>query len=96
MDSQKDGLAQIPFFMYEDVADRFERTQKRLIVTLILAFIAIIVLSVMIFLVNRTWARVWSEFDIVEDGTSIELESESGDASFIGRDGVINYGESDY
>lgn len=94
--SNKDELAQIPLCVYEDVADRYERTQKRLVVALVFAILAIICLSVMIYLTNRTWARVWSEFEVVADDESVDLRSDGGDANYIGERGVIINGVDNY
>lgn len=93
MDNDK-RLAQIPFYVYEDMADRLDRTQRRLIIALVCSILAIVFLSVMVYLINKTWANVWSEFEVVaDDSESISVESD-GDANYIGRNGVIVNGEN--
>ena len=81
-------MEQIPYIVYEQSEVRHERTIKRLIVALIIAIIAIVAS-------NGAWLYCWMQYDYVETETSVELESDEGNANYIGNNGVINNGKSE-
>ena len=82
-------MEQIPYIVYEQAEVRHERTVKRLIVALIIAIIAIVGS-------NGAWLYCWMQYDYANavTETSVELESEEGNANYIGNNGVINNGEN--
>ena len=78
-------MEQIPYIVYEQAEVRHERTIKRLIAALIIAIVAS----------NGAWLYCWMQYDYVETETSVELESDEGNANYIGNNGVINNGKSE-
>lgn len=84
-------MMQVPYIVYEQSEVKHERTVKRLIAALIVAIIAMVV-------TNGAWLYCWMQYDYSYDYTgvekSVELESESGNANYIGNNGVINNGEN--
>ena len=79
-------MEQIPYIVYEQAEVRHERTVKRLIVALIISIVAIVGS-------NMAWLYCWMQYDYSTE-SSIEIESEEGNANFIGNNGVINNGEN--
>lgn len=75
----------IPYIVFESSLAREERQQKRLT-------IIIIVLIVLLFLTNLFWVIAWNQYDYVDEGVDIDLDSRDGNANFIGNDGDINNG----
>lgn len=53
----ENDVAVIPYIVYEDVADRFERTQKNLRFVAVLAIILAIALVIALVSVNRFWSE---------------------------------------
>ena len=53
----ENDIAVIPYIVYEDVADRFERTQKNLRFVAVLAIILAIALVIALVSVNRFWSE---------------------------------------
>lgn len=82
-------MMQVPYIVYEQSEVKHERTIKRLIVALIIAIIAMVV-------TNGAWLYCWMQYDYgyTDVEKSVELESESGNANYIGNNGVINNGEN--
>lgn len=84
-------MEQIPYIVYEQAEVRHERVIKRFIAALVIAIIAIVAS-------NGAWLYCWMQYDYSYDYTgvekSVELESESGNANYIGNNGVINNGEN--
>ena len=74
----------IPYIVYESEVTRLERVIHKLTRVLIIA----IVLG---FITNAIWVVIWNSYDY-ED---ISVESASGNANFIGNDGIINNGEGE-
>lgn len=76
--------AEVPFIVYESVQVHAEATQRRLIV-------AIITLTVLLFLSNLAWLYYWNQYEYVADDNDITVTTDQGgNANFIGRDGAIN------
>lgn len=76
----------VPYIVYESTMARFERTIKRLIVTVIIAVIAL-------FATNILWLYEWSQYDY----SDITVDSQDGsNASYMGdgASGIINNGQS--
>ena len=82
-------MMQVPYIVYEQSEVKHERTIKRFIVALIIAIIAMVV-------TNGAWLYCWMQYDYgyTDIEKSVELESESGNANYIGNNGVINNGEN--
>lgn len=75
--------AEVPFIVYESAQVHAEATQRRLIV-------AIIALSVMLFLSNIAWLYYWNQYEYVGNDNDVTVSTDVGDANYIGRDGDIN------
>ena len=73
----------VPYIVFESSLAREERQQKRMTVI-------IVVLIFLLFVTNLFWVIVWNQYDYVEEG--IRIESDEGNANFIGNDGDINNG----
>lgn len=56
-------IASIPYFLYEDVACRFERSQKVLVIVTIVALILAIGLVVGMVLMTQVWSEAMHECD---------------------------------
>lgn len=72
-------------FSYEGMLARMERSNRRLIVVLIIAL-------AFLFLSNIAWLYCWMQYDYTSE--SVEIDSHEGTANYIGRDGDITNGES--
>lgn len=66
---QNTKLDQIPYIVYESAEAKAERTQKRLI-------IAIVICVIMLALSNIFWLYEWSQYDYSGMETSIEQDGE--------------------
>lgn len=56
-------LASIPYFLYQDVAYRFERSQKALVIVTIVALVLAIGLVVGMVLMTQVWSQAMHECD---------------------------------
>ena len=79
-------MEQIPYIVYEQSETRHERTIKRLVIALIIAII-------LMFASNGLWLYCWMQYDYSTE-SSVEVESEDGNANYIGNNGVISNGEN--
>lgn len=79
-------MEQIPYIVYEQSETRHERTIKRLVLALIIAII-------LMFASNGLWLYCWMQYDYSTE-SSVEVESEDGNANYIGNNGVISNGEN--
>lgn len=70
--------------IYEDIIEKLTLVIKRLIV-------AIIVLSVVIFISNAVWLWAWTSYEYVASETSVITKD--GVSNFIGNSGSIQGGE---
>ena len=73
----------VPFMMYEGTLARFERSNRRL-------FIALVIAMILIVLSNIAWLWYYNQFDYYTDGYAVDIESGDGIASYIGERGIIN------
>ena len=78
---------QVPFIVHEAAIARMERTNKRLLIALLVAIITI-------FASNAMWLYMWNQYDYVGETDTVTLETRDGTANYIGNDGDINYGEN--
>lgn len=88
-------IALIPYMVYEDIADRYDKTQKRMLIVVVLSMVMVIVMAVALCFVHRSWLKAWSDYDYVSEETveRVIVDSDGGNASYIGRDGGIINGE---
>ena len=78
----------VPYVAYEATQARNERTIKRLI-------IALIIVTLLMFVSNIAWLYVWQLYDYTSTETQeITVDSKSGPANFIGNDGDIYNGQN--
>lgn len=73
----------VPYIVYESMVATNERHTKRLVIALIICF-------VLMFVSNATWLWAWMQYDYGYE--SVELETEEGNANYIGNDGDITNG----
>lgn len=81
-------LAVMPIAQHEKDQDRLMKIIKSLISV-------IIVLIVLLVGTNIAWIIYESQFEVVEENTTITQDNENGYNNYIGNDGDINYGETD-
>lgn len=75
----------VPFVVYESVAEKADRQQKRLVVI-------IAILIGLLFLTNALWLIAWNSYEYVDE-YSVDVDAgEGGNANYIGHDGDINNG----
>ena len=61
---------------------------------IVIEAVLILFCLVLLYLNNKHWQELWSQYDYTDD-YSVELDSgEGGDANYIGNNGEINYGEN--
>ena len=77
----------VPYIVYEGSMARAERHIKRLVIALIIAIVGIVA-------TNIVWLKVWSSYEYVGNSSEISVDSDGGDANYIGNDGDINNGKS--
>lgn len=76
----------VPYIVYEGTVARHERTIKRLIITIIIAILAI-------FASNAFWLYEWSQYDYMSYSEDVEVKSEDGgNANYLGYKGNIYNG----
>ena len=78
----------VPYIVHESAMARNERHIKRLV-------IALIVSIMMLVLSNLAWLYIWNSYEYVGDSSQVTVDSNTGDANYIGDDGDIINGESD-
>lgn len=76
----------VPYIVYEGSMARTERHIKRLVVALIVAV-------VMICVSNLAWLYLWNSYEYVGDSQAVTVDSDGGNANYIGNDGDISNGE---
>lgn len=89
MSEQNDNMITMSRYAFERMQAKDERSDHWRNVT-------IIVLIVLLVVTNAMWLIAWNQYDYVDDQTyeDIALDADgSGDANYIGQDGVINNGE---
>ena len=69
MENKKDehDLASIPYFLYEDVACRFERSQKALVIVTIVALILAVGLVAGMVLMSQAWMDTIHKYHEVQE-----------------------------
>lgn len=75
----------VPYIVYESMQSTSERHIKRLVIALIICF-------VLMFGSNAVWLYAWMQYDYGYE--SVEIETEDGNANYIGNDGDITNGEN--
>lgn len=77
----------VSYYVHEGMLARNERTIKRLIIALVVAF-------VLIFASNALWLWAWSQYDYESTDTSqfVDVNAKEGIANYIGNDGDITNG----
>lgn len=83
----------VSYYVHEGILARNERTIKRLIIALVIAF-------VLIFASNGLWLWAWSQYDYVStdstttttDSSFVNIDSKDGVANYIGNNGDITNG----
>ena len=78
----------VPYIVHESAMARNERHIRRLV-------IALIVSIVMLVLSNLAWLYIWNSYEYVGDSSQVTVDSNTGNADYIGDDGDIINGESD-
>ena len=76
----------VPYIVYEGSMARAERHIKRLVISLIVAV-------VMICVSNLAWLYLWNSYEYVGDSQAVTVDSDGGNANYIGNDGDISNGE---
>lgn len=82
-----ENRTQVDYIVFEGEMARSERHIKRLWIALIIAIAAIIA-------TNLAWLHYISQYDFEEYDYTLSTRG-GGNASFVGRDGDINYGDSE-
>lgn len=72
----------VPYIVYEGAQARRERTERRLIIALV---IAVVLLAAS----NLLWLRAWVQYDYCAETYTVDVDASEGDANFIGQDGDI-------
>ena len=72
----------VPYIAFESALDKAER-RERLHIFVIIFLITLLVLS------NLAWIIVWSQYEYIDEDYSVEVDSGSGIANYIGNDGDI-------
>ena len=75
----------VPFIVYEGEMARAERRQKH-------NFILILVLIFALLFSNAAWLYSWMQYDYADSEIMIDA-GERGNASYIGNDGEVHFGE---
>lgn len=78
----------VPYVVHESAMARMERQGKRL-------WLVILVLIGALIASNLAWIIYESQFEVVEESTTISQENDNGDNNYIGNDGDINNGEAE-
>ena len=73
----------VPFAAYETELARHDRHVKRLLIVIVMCIL-------LLALTNTAWLYAWNQYDYVDE--TIDLDSNCGDACYIGRDGDIIHG----
>lgn len=77
----------VPYIVYESAMARAERQIKRLTIALILLMLLIVA-------TNGAWLYVWSSYEFMDGYSEVQVDSDGGNANYIGNDGEINNGEN--
>ena len=85
-DFNRDAVS-IPYFVHEGDMDRMDRTNKRLIVALVLTI-------VLMFVTNAIWLYEWMQYDYVaeDEYTSTTYEQDGTGTNIMGNHNEVNNG----
>ena len=72
----------VPYIVHEAAVSRMERTNKRLIIALIIAI-----------LLNVAWLIAWTSYDYASEESTVEVDARDGIANYIGGIGSIQNGD---
>lgn len=75
----------VPYIVYESSQARAERRDRRFI-------IALIIVTVMLFVSNIIWVYEWTQYDYSSEQT-VTVDGKDGIANYIGNDGDITNGK---
>lgn len=84
---RKETVESVPYIVYESAQARHERSNKRMLIALIIAI-------VMLFASNLVWIWYINQYDFA----NYEVSTDGGGDAYYNElvgDGQINYGESD-
>lgn len=81
----EENRTSVPYIVYESAQARAERRDKRFIV-------ALIIITIMMFVSNICWLWAWSQYDYMGEEITVDSK-DGGNANYIGHDGDINNGE---
>lgn len=73
----------VPYIVFEGEQARSERHVKRL-------WIAVIIAIIILLITNVLWLFAWLQYDYI--GQEVDVNSDSGVANYIGRNGDITNG----
>ena len=75
----------VPYFMFEGMMARHERTIKHFI-------IALVVVTLLMFVSNAIWVYEWSMYEYTGTSETVSIDGKEGVANYIGNDGDITNG----
>ena len=86
MDNRRaDTELAVPYFMFEGMMARHERTIKHFIIALILVVL-------LMFVSNAIWVYEWSTYEYTGTSETVSIDGKEGVANYIGNDGDITNG----
>ena len=86
MDNRRaDTELTVPYFMFEGMMARHERTIKHFIIALVLVVL-------LMFVSNAIWVYEWSTYEYTGTSETVSIDGKEGVANYIGNDGDITNG----
>ena len=88
MESGNRDAVSIPYFVHEGDMDRMERTNKRLVIALVLTIL-------LMFATNAIWLYEWMQYDYFgydEETTTTSYEQDGSGINVIGSHNEVNHG----
>lgn len=89
-DSNKEAVS-IPYYVHEGYIDRMDRTNRRLVISLILTI-------VLMFATNAIWVYEWTQYDYVdgyEETITTQYEQDGSGINIMGDNNEVNHGTED-
>lgn len=86
---ENDTLLHHITYTHESAMARMERTNTR-------CFLVIVLLIILLFVTNGAWIYYESQYAVVTESTTVTQSNDDGVNNFIGEDGDIVNGETDY
>lgn len=94
--SIENDVASVPYIVFESEQVRSERSNKRLLIALVISV-------VLIFVSNLLWLYAWCQYDYISEATTVAIEGDGdgnanyvgNNTNYIGNDGDINNGKGD-